>query len=73
MNRVTVDQTTGSQFHSAPGPVQVFDESGRLLGHFVPQSSHLNIPCPYTETELKEMRNANGGRALNEILGSLEN
>ena len=72
MNRVTVDHSASSQLDGVRQPVQVFDENGKLLGHFVPTSSlDPTASCPFTDDELNKMRNESGGRPLNEIWDSM--
>ena len=73
MNRLTIDHHASTQFGGVSQPVEVFDEDGNLLGHFVPKA--LLDPaasCPYSEAELARMRAEAGGRSLSEIRGSLQ-
>jgi len=49
-------------------PVEVVDEGGHRLGHFIPIASSLaGDECPYSEQELQRMRSEQGGRPLAEI------
>lgn len=73
MNRIVIDQTTWEQLQGLDQPVEVFDESGNLLGHFLPVSSQdPTASCPYSEEELVRMRRESGGRTLPEIWESLK-
>lgn len=72
MNRVTVDHSASLQLDGVSQPVQVFDENGKLLGHFVPTSSlDPTASCPFSDEKLAKMRGASGGRPLNEIWDSM--
>ena len=76
MVRVIVDNSLRTQLDAYDAPVQLCDESGRLIGHFVPvQVPSKQEPavdqCPYTKEELSRMQQETGGRALSEIWNSL--
>ncbi len=72
MNQIMVDSPLGAQLAGLAQPVEVVDETGRSLGHFVPaQATATSDDCPYTPEELARMRNAEGGRPLREIWKSL--
>ncbi|MCO6457903.1 MAG: hypothetical protein J5I93_21580 [Pirellulaceae bacterium] len=72
MNRITVGESLTHQLESLAGPVELVDESGRSLGHFVPrQTEGTSDNCPLTEDELRAMRAEQGGRPLSEIWKSL--
>ncbi len=72
MNRVTVGDSLKSQLDGLAAPVEVVDESGRPLGHFVPRTS-MSTPdnCPYSIDELDAMRSESGGRTLAEVWKTL--
>ena len=72
MNRVIVNHNASSQLDGVSQPVEIFDEDGKLLGHFVPTSSlDPSASCPYSDDELSNMRGESGGRPLNEIWDSM--
>ena len=72
MNQITVGQSLTNQFADLTLPVEVVDEFGRLLGHFVPRAATATSDdCPYTAEELDAMRVEQGGRPLSEIWKSL--
>jgi hypothetical protein len=72
MNRVTVEDSLRNQLLGLAAPVEVVDETGRPLGHFVPRIS-MSAPddCPYSLDQLDAMRSESGGRPLAEIWKSL--
>jgi hypothetical protein len=76
MSKVIVDELLGSKLAACAKPVELCDQSGRLLGHFIPadQAETISRPddrCPHSEAELQAMRNETGGRPLAEIWKSL--
>jgi hypothetical protein len=65
MNRVIIDQNVSSQLDEVSQPVELCDESGKLLGHFVPTSSvDPSVSCPFSDKELAKMRIESEGRPL---------
>jgi hypothetical protein len=72
MNRITVGEQLTSQLENLALPVEVVDEAGRSLGHFVPRAAtRTSDDCPYSPEELDSMRAEQGGRPLPEIWKSL--
>ena len=72
MNRITVHEPLIGELNAAIQPVELIDEAGRRLDHFVPAS----IPatggdCPYTADELDQTQSEQAGRTLKEIWQSL--
>ena len=73
MDQITFDHNTSAQLDAANQPVKILDETGRLLGHFVPTTSlDPPIDCPYSNDQLAEMRREAGGRPLRKIWESLD-
>lgn len=73
MNRLTIDHHVSTQLGGVSQPVEVVDENGNLLGHFVPKSSlDPSASCPYSEEELGRMRSEMSGRFLTEIWTSIQ-
>lgn len=73
MNRVTVGNSLKNQLAGLAGPVEVIDESGQPLGHFVPRTPKTPPDdCPYSVDQLDAMRSESGGRSLSEIWKALE-
>jgi hypothetical protein len=71
MNQVTIDNPLTMRLHDLVEPVELVDESGRRLGHFVPAVPADADGCPYSSEELEAMRSESGGRPLEEIWKSL--
>ena len=69
MNRITVDDSFRVRIDGLVEPVEIYDETGQRLGHFVPSVASDN--CPYSAEELERMRNETGGRPLSEIWQTL--
>lgn len=68
MNQITVHQPLKGELDAVVQPVELIDESGRRLGHFVPvRTDPLFDNCPYTPAELKQMQSEPGARSLKEI------
>jgi hypothetical protein len=72
MNRIRVNKSLGAKLDAVAEPVEVVDESGRTLGHFLPVPPlGASDGCPYSISELHRMRLEDGGRSLTEIWESL--
>ncbi len=72
MNRIMVDSALKVQLAGVSEPVELVDEGGHRLGHFVPTVATLaSDECPYSEEELERMKSERGGRPLAEIWTSL--
>jgi hypothetical protein len=72
VNRITVHEPLKGELHAVAQPVELIDETGRRLGHFVP--ARITSPgddCPYSPEELDQMQSERGGRPLKEIWKSL--
>ncbi len=76
MNRVIVDPTTLNQLRSARQILELCDDSGQVVGHFVPivdRSAYEGLEPQISEEELdRRMRTETGGRSLADILADLE-
>ena len=73
MNQIMVDSPLGAQLAGLSQPVEVVDETGHSLGHFVPaQATIVSDDCPYSAEELARMRSEQGGCSLPEIWKKLE-
>jgi len=72
MNRIIANDPLKAQLEGLVVPVEVVDEAGRPLGHFVPrQEVQTTDECPYSDEELRRMRTEQTGRPLPEIWKSL--
>lgn len=67
MDRITLAGPAKTQFDAVVAPVEVVDETGRRLGHFVPAATVASDECPYPSQELDRMRAEQGGRSLPEV------
>jgi hypothetical protein len=76
MTRVTIDPALLARLNGLAEQSEFRDESGQLLGHFVPARKGpvkllSSDGCPYSPEELERMRNEAGGRPLVEIWKSV--
>jgi len=64
MTKITVSEAWLKQLGEAEDVIELCDESGRTLGHFVPATGMIAAAaednCPYTEAELAQMRAETG-------------
>ena len=75
MNAVIFDQATIEKLRDAMETIEVRDDSGKVIGHFIPQGSEIRDSdageFPYSDEEVQLLRQQTGGRPLNEIWKSL--
>jgi len=72
VNRITIHEPLKGELDAVAQPVELIDEAGKRLGHFVP--ARIAVPgdnCPYSPAELDPMQSERGGRPLKEIWASL--
>ena len=72
MSHVTIDNNLSSRLHGLTESVELRDENGQVLGHFVPAATRPvellpSDRCPYTAEQLQRMRNETGGKPLSAI------
>lgn len=74
MSRVIVDESLKSKLNGCNEELELCDEAGRPLGHFVPTERYRKLlyayaeaQCPYTPEELARFRQETGGSTLEEI------
>jgi len=72
MSQLTVDATLSAKLRDLAGPVEIVDESGRILGRYVPQGKDTATEGQISAEELARRRQEPGGRPLAEILADLE-
>jgi hypothetical protein len=75
MTRITLNATTAAQLKDLQEMVELRDESGNVVGHFLPgppRDVHGKIIVPHSEEELDRRSREHGGRSLHEILIDLE-
>ncbi|HEY2249813.1 MAG TPA: hypothetical protein VGH74_02085 [Planctomycetaceae bacterium] len=75
MTRVTVDALTCAKLINIQNPLELCDDSGHLLGRFIPildPSLQGMLDPGVSEEELDRREREEGGRSLAEILAELE-
>jgi hypothetical protein len=76
MNKIRLDETLMARLNGLNEPMELCDEAGRALGHFLPADLYNQILyssdfCPHTEDEIQESLQEPLGRPLTEIWKSL--
>jgi hypothetical protein len=75
MTRLIVDSTTGARLSQVKHPLELCDDSGRVLGHFVPAvdpALYPKLEPQISEDEMRRREQKGGGRPLSAILADLE-
>jgi hypothetical protein len=75
MGRVTIDQALRSKLGSFESPLELCDETGRVVGHFIPvedRSIYEGVESPVSNEELDRRLREESGRPLDDILRDLE-
>ena len=77
MSKVIVDETLRSKLNGLNTELELCDETGRVLGHFLPADVYKrfvysSVQCPYSEEELEKHMREPGGRTLQEIWTRLD-
>jgi hypothetical protein len=60
MSHITADEALKARLDGLTKPLEVRDESGRVIGQFVPADARVIVllasdNCPYSDEELREM------------------
>ena len=73
MTKVVVDRATSRKLIDMRQPIELCDDAGNVLGHFIPVllASECGIGPEVEEDELDRRERAGGGRPLSEILADL--
>ena len=76
MTNILVDDILRTKLHDLAEPLTLCDESGRPVGHFLPESMyselvHAALTVPFGQDEVERRRRESGGRTLSEIWKSL--
>lgn len=79
MKQVTLDPSLRSKLNGLSEALEVLDEKGQTLGHFLPADLYkkmlyaaVEASCPFSKEELeRRSKEAKGGRTLAEIWKSL--
>lgn len=74
MTRVTLDAGLRSKFNGFDQPIEVCDETGQTVGHFLPSPLYdelfyaaLSAESPHSKEELRRRHQEAKGRSLAEI------
>jgi hypothetical protein len=71
MGKVVLDADLRAKFNGLNEPMDVVDESGRVVGLFVPtdqdKARYANLTIPYSEEEIERRLHEEGGCTLDEI------
>ena len=78
MRQVTLDPSLRSQLNGLSEELEILDEKGQTLGHFLPAALYkkmlyaaVEASCPFSKEELERRAKETGGRSLAEIWKSL--
>jgi hypothetical protein len=76
MDKLIVDADLRLRLHNLDSTLELCDESGQTLGHFVPAPNRLRwaydwARTAFTDDDLERARQKAGGRTLTEILQRL--
>jgi hypothetical protein len=78
MGKVILDAELRTRLNGLNEPLEVCDESGRTVGHFLPLETFddlyyaaLAAESPHSKEELRRRHRETGGRSLKEIWTSL--
>lgn len=78
MTKLTLDADLKSKLNGLDQPVEVCDESGRTVGHFLPAPLYdelfytaLSLETPHSKEELRRRHQETHGRSLTEIWADL--
>ncbi len=78
MVKLELDSAMRTKLDGVTQHVELCDESGRTIGHFLPPSVYdelfyaaLSVGTPYSPEELRRLHAQTGGRTLKEIWQSL--
>jgi hypothetical protein len=72
MTQVTIDQTLRLKLGGMNEPVELCDDNGQVVGHYLPEAEYkrilyASIKIPYSEEEIARRRAQTGGCSLREI------
>lgn len=74
MTRITIDAATVAKLKDAREMVELRDEAGRIVGHFLPgppRDANGKIIVPFSDEELERRKQETGGRPLKDIFDDL--
>ena len=76
MTKIIADSGLRKQFEGLDHPVEICDENGQTVGHYLPEDKYKEllraaIELRFSEAEIARRRQEKGGRSLKEIWKSL--
>jgi hypothetical protein len=76
MSKITLDLNWQARFNGLKEPLEVCDEAGKMLGHFLPEAVYRRFlqawaDSQISDAEIAQLRQQSGGRSLTEIWKSL--
>jgi hypothetical protein len=74
MSGITIDADTVAKLKSVREMVELRDDAGRVVGHFLPgppRDANGQIIVPISEEELERRSQERGGRSLKDIMNDL--
>jgi hypothetical protein len=78
MSKITLDESLRAKLNGLDEELELCDESGQTIGHFLPEDAYQRMlyrlaeaQCPTTPEELARLREETGGSTLKEIWSSL--
>ncbi len=76
MNTIVVDRLLRSKLNNLDSRLELRDESGKVLGYFVPASERERLlyawaQAEFTDEEIERARREPGGLAIAEVLADL--
>lgn len=75
MAGLPLDPTVSNQLRKLKEPVELLDEDGLPLGTFTPidkKDLYRAVEIPYSDEEIRRLKEQKGGRTLAEIFADLE-
>jgi hypothetical protein len=75
MSGMTLDAASSERLRSVNEPIELYDHRGLPLGTFTPvarEDLQRRSEVPYTDEEIRRLKDQKGGRTLAEILADLE-
>jgi hypothetical protein len=74
MSKITLDPVLRSKLNGLNETLEVCDESGETVGHFLPAAAYRKLmyqiaeaQCPHSWEEVRQLSKQTGGRSLAEI------
>ena len=72
MTQIIIDQTLRLKLGGMNEPVELCDDSGQVVGHYLPEAEYkrilyASVKIPYSDEEIARRRAQTGGCSLREI------